>query len=392
MTRIGFDLFELATYPFRGIARYEHHLARALISLETQDEFVFFSPPCKSEFLTDLSSSTRSIFKTVRLTLRQRKLVWMASNLTRVPLDRLVGSVKVFHAPDFVGPWLSNTPLVITVHDLAPWLYPETRTGLNLFFYRTAFPISARRAARIIAVSESTSQDLCKWLPRLEEKIITVHESHAAHYTPQVDSDVFKAVQSRLGVPDRYILSVGTLEPRKNYPMLLEAFSALINRGAEWDDVRLVIVGKAGWRYEKVLSTMSRLGLSERVVITDSLTDQELCQLYIHCSAFVLPSFYEGFGLPVVEAMACGAPVIISTAAALTEVAGGAALAVDPHCSKDLVAALCSVMQDPQKQKVMRGKSLERAALFSWERAARETRRVYEEAVQSWCGRRACCT
>jgi glycosyltransferase involved in cell wall biosynthesis len=300
----------------------------------------------------------------------------------------LLGSVDVFHAPDFVGPWLVHAPLVITVHDLAPWLYPETRTWPNLLFYRIAFPANARRAIRVITDSESTRDDLCKWLPELEEKTLTVYLAPAAHYKTEVNWDVFEAIRLRLGLPALYILAVGTLEPRKNYPLLLEAFASLGRHEPEWSNIKLVIVGKKGWRYDEVFTTVRQLGLDERVILTDSLTDEELCQLYVHCQVFVLPSYYEGFGLPVLEAMACGAPVIISTAAALMEVAGDAAIAVTPNRVEDLVAALRTVVQDPQKRECLRQRGLERVRLFSWERAARETRRVYEEAVQSWRRRR----
>jgi glycosyltransferase involved in cell wall biosynthesis len=270
------------------------------------------------------------------------------------------------------------------VHDLAPWLYPETRTRSNLLFYRAAFPASARRATRIITDSEATRDDLCKQWPELEEKAVAVHLAPTAHYKPEANQGIFRAAQLRLGLPELYILSVGTLEPRKNYPLLLAAFAALAGHEPGWDGIKLVIVGKKGWRYDEVFAATRRLGLDERVVMADSLADEELCQLYVHCLAFVLPSFYEGFGLPVVEAMACGAPVIISTAAALTEVAGGAALVVDPNQVPDLVAALRVVAQDPQERERLRQRGLERARSFSWERAARETRRVYAEAVQLW--------
>lgn len=380
--RIGFDLFERATYPFRGIARYEQYLAEALASLDTLDELVFFSPPNGRNLLPGLALDAHSTFRTIRLTLKQRKFLWMISNLAHLPLDGLLGSVDVFHAPDFVGPWLAHTPLVITVHDLSPWLYPETRTRSNSLFYHTAFPISACRATRIITDSEAIRNDLCKRWPELEEKTTTVHLAPDASYRPEANQDTFRAVQLRLGLPDLYILSVGTLEPRKNYPLLLEAFATLTRHGPEWDSIKLVIVGKKGWHHDEIFVTMRRLGLDKRVILTDSLTDEELCQLYVHCLVFALPSFYEGFGLPVVEAMACSAPVIISTAAALTEVAGDAALIVDPNRVRDLVSALRVVVQDSQKRESLQQRGLERARLFSWERTARETRQVYEEAVR----------
>lgn len=354
------------------------------MSLDTPDEFIFLAPPNGCNLLPGLVPDAHFAFRTIRITLKQRKFLWMVSNLVHLPLDGLLGSVDVFHAPDFVGPWLVQTPLVITVHDLTPWLYPETRTWSNLLFYRIAFPASARRARRIITDSEAIHDDLCKWWPELEEKAVVVHLAPNASYKPEADQDAFRAIQLRLGLPDLYILSVGTLEPRKNYPLLLEAFAALARHELEWNGIKLVIVGKKGWRYDEVFVAMRQLGLDERVILTDSLTDEELCQLYIHCLVFVLPSFYEGFGLPVLEAMACGAPVIISTAAALVEVAGDAAIAVDPHCAEDLVAALRAVVQDSNKRKHLRRCGLERVRSFSWERSAHETWRVYEEAVQSW--------
>ena len=380
--RIGFDLFEHATYPFRGIGRYEQYLAQALMAQDNPAELIFISPPNRHDLLPGLTFDDHN-FKTIRLTLKQHKFTRMISNLVHLPLDKLFGAVDVFHAPDFVGPWLAHTPLVITVHDLAPWLYPETRTWLNSQFFHTTFPVSANRATRIITISEATRNDLCRRWPELEEKTSTVHLAPADHFNPETNPRVFKALQFRLGLPDQYILSVGTLEPRKNYPLLLEAFATLIGREPEWDAVKLVIVGKKGWRSEEVFSNIRKLGLDERVIVTDSLADEELCQLFVHCLVFVLSSVYEGFGLPVLEAMACGAPVIVSNAAALVEIAGDAALIVESKSGKDLVDALRVIAQEPDRRGQMRKRGLEHAGMFSWERTARETYRIYDEAVKS---------
>ena len=382
--RVGFDIFEYVTYPFRGIGRYERHLAEALSALEDISDLRLFCPSAGFESLRNELSSDRLSFQSAHLSLRQRKLLWMTSNLANVPLDRVVGSFDVFHAPDFVGPFLRRGPLVITVHDMAPWLFPETRTWRNSLFFKASFAASARNAVRVITDSASIRDDLCEVFPAFTEKTVPICLAPSAGYQAVPDEAVFQSLKTRIGLSGAFVLAVGTLEPRKNYPMILSAYAALIAAEGIWSDVSLVIVGKKGWGYEQIFSTVQQLGLDRRIVWADSLTDAELCQLYVHCLAFVMPSLYEGFGLPVLEAMACGSAVVISATPALMEVAGDAALVVDPHRVEDWVAALRVLGSDPQKRGYLRSRGQARAREFTWEKTARATLEVYADAIREW--------
>lgn len=382
--RVGFDIFEYVTYPFRGIGRYERQLVEALVSLPDISEVRLFCSSSGFESLRNELSSDKLFYQRAPLSLRQRKLLWMTANLARVPLDRVVGPSDVFHAPDFVGPFLRRGPLVITVHDMAPWLFPETRTWRNSLFFKASFAASARHAVRVITDSASIRDDLCAMFPGLTEKAVSIHLAPSAHYRAVPDEALCRTLKTRIGLSGNFVLAVGTLEPRKNYPTLFSAFATLIATEDDWREVKLVVVGKKGWGYQEIFSAVQQLGLSGHIIWVDSLADVELCQLYVHCLAFVMPSLYEGFGLPVLEAMACGSAAVISATPALMEVAGSAALAVDPLKVEDLVGALRVIASDSQKREQLRSRGQARAREFTWEKTARSTLEVYADAIREW--------
>ena len=378
------DLYEWVSHPFRGLGQYERHLAKTLLSLDGNEKYYWITPKSGNGLveLTYKNCGKIADFKW-SLTLKQRKGLWLFSNRLHFPLDRVFKHIDVFHAPDFIGPWLHDIPLVITVHDMAPWLWRESRTKVNTMYFEWAFPISVQRAERIIVDTESTKTDLLRFIPEVEDKIRVVHLAQSDNYSADARPELFNELTSRLGIHSKYFLAVGTLEPRKNYPLLIEAFRQLINQEVEHClEMKLLIVGKSGWMYDDIFEQIRKFSLEERIIIVDSLSDDELCQLYIHCLAFVIPSRYEGFGLPVLEAMACGAPVISSNAAALKEVSGDAALTFDLAKPESLVEVLIAIL-DTNLRQSYRARGLERAKEFSWQKTAKITREIYHQAYDS---------
>ena len=283
----------------------------------------------------------------------------------------------LLHSPDHVAPAWGNWKSVVTLHDLAFLLYPETHTAASRAYYASA-GVSARRAARVIAVSQRTASDAVRLLGVDPARMRVVPEAAAPTFRPRAAA-VFEPLANRLQIDrDRpYVLFVGTLEPRKNLVFLLEVFALLRGR----IDVQLVLAGARGWLDEPIFGAHARLGLGDNARFVGPQNEEDLAILYTHASALALPSVYEGFGLPVLEAMACGAPVVCSDAGPLPEVAGSAAIVVPPNDVGAWADRLYDVLSDSRRADEMRQRGFARAAEFSWHRAALMTRDVYREAL-----------
>lgn len=289
----------------------------------------------------------------------------------RKPLPALL------HSVDHVAPAWRAWRSVVTLHDLAFLISPETHTAASRAYY-AATGASVRSAERVIAVSQRTASDAIRLLGVDPARIRVVHEAAAPTYGPRTAAQ-FDQVAQRLQLDKArpYALFVGTLEPRKNLPLLLEAFGLLQRRV----DAQLFIVGARGWLDEPIFVAHARSGLGDAARFLGKLAEDELAVLYSHASVFVLPSLYEGFGLPVLEAMACGAPVVSSNAGPLPEVAGDAAMLLSPEDPGAWANALYQVLSDTRLANALREKGFARARQFSWERAAHATREVYREAL-----------
>jgi glycosyltransferase involved in cell wall biosynthesis len=280
---------------------------------------------------------------------------------------------SVDHVAPAWGPWRS----VVTVHDLAFLRLPETHTAESRRYYaQTA--ASVQRAARVIAVSHATARDLVELLGADPARVRVVHNAAAEVFYPRSEG-ALQALAAQLGtpLPRPYLLFVGTIEPRKNLPLLLEALALLVQHL----DVHLVVAGRPGWLEQDSLAAVGRLGLDGRVTFVGSLAEEPLAVLYSHAAVLAYPSLYEGFGLPLVEAMACGAPVVSSDAGPMPEVVGDAAVLLPPTDPRAWADALGRVLSDPATAAELRLRGIARAAEFSWARAARETRAVYAEAL-----------
>jgi glycosyltransferase involved in cell wall biosynthesis len=291
--------------------------------------------------------------------------------LARPPLPILLHSID--HVAPAWGPWRS----VVTLHDLAFLLYPETHTAASRAYYAAAGE-SARRAQRVIAVSQRTASDAVRLLGVDPARVRVVHEAASPAFFPR-SADELAPIAARLGfdAARRFLLFVGTLEPRKNVPLLLDAFS-IVRRQL---DVQLVLVGARGWLDAPIVSAHARSGVGDAARFVGWVDEADLAVLYSHAGAMVLPSLYEGFGLPVLEAMACGAPVICSNAGPLPEVAGDAGVMLPPSDPAAWANAVVSVLASPARREELRARGFARAAAFSWKRTAEATRDVYREAL-----------
>ena len=286
-------------------------------------------------------------------------------------LDLLHGTVNV-------GPLLAPCPTVITVHDLSFMRYPQAFPGFQRVYLQTQVRRSVRAARRVIAVSEATKRDIVALFGVPAERIDVVYNGVDAGFSPAPAGEI-EAFRQRKGLPNRYVLHLGTLEPRKNLVRLVQAFHQARQQGQA--DVKLVLAGGKGWGFDDIFVEVSRLGLERDVLFAGYVSDDELAWWYRGAEVFCYPSLLEGFGLPVAEAMASGVPVITSNLSSLPEVAGEAALLVDPTSVDDLARALLTLLTDQASAEALRAKGPPQAARFSWPRTAEQTAAVYRTAL-----------
>jgi glycosyltransferase involved in cell wall biosynthesis len=371
--RITFDVSP-AIHRHAGLGRYARELLSALAALDETNEYLAFShapsADCPPGLLPD-----RVPLRTVPLSAKPWRMSVLFASLTGVAMDPWLPRGDIFHATEHLLPPLKNARTVFTLHDLIFQFFPEYHLPLNREFLIHAMPRFLRRADAIIAVSECTKRDAIHFYKLPPDKITVIYEGVSPELSPVNDENALGQVRERLTRGRPFILFVGTIEPRKNLVALVDAVRMLRARGYPH---RLVIAGRKGWLYQGLFDHVRRTGMEDEVDFLDFVTEKDLAGLYSACAAFVFPSLYEGFGLPPLEAMTCGAPVICSNAASLPEVVGDAAILVNPREVGEIVAALARVLSDAGLREQLRAQGITQAAKFSWERAARETLRVYE--------------
>jgi len=273
--------------------------------------------------------------------------------------------------------WLTRASRLVTIHDVIPYIYPETSTKLDWLIYRFWLPLIVQRLDSIITASEHSKMDILRYLPVKPENITVIPEAASPIYQPLSSTEVEHTLsRHRINFP--YILYVGSIQARKNLTRLLEAFAQVRHWAQKW---KLVIVGAAQWKYASVFETLEQLQLTSNVHFTNYVAESDLPALYNGASLFVFPSLYEGFGLPVLEAMACGTPVITSNCSSLPEVTGEAAILVDPVDTNAIALAMRRVLEEPDLARTLKEKGIARAQQFSWKQTARRTAQVYERLL-----------
>jgi glycosyltransferase involved in cell wall biosynthesis len=363
--RIGLDA-RLTYYTRGGIANYIRHLTETLPALDPANHYFILQSRKAHE---PLPANARPI---ECWTPAHHRLERAALGLELLP-HRL----HLLHSPDFIpphGPFRS----VITIHDLTFLRYPQFLTADSRRYYNDQIQAAAQRADFILTDSAATQNDVLEWLPVSAGKVVTVHLAPDPQYQPQPAAHV-AAVTAKHQLPNSYLLFVGTFEPRKNILGLLTAFAQL-----PADTPPLVLVGNQGWLFDETRQRVNELKLNDRVKFLQDVPGADLPALYSGAAVFILPSHYEGFGLPVLEAMACGTPVVIANRASLPEIAGGAAALCDPDDPASLAHAIETVLSDSTYRQDLIAQGLARVKDFSWEKCARETLTVYRRVVGGW--------
>lgn len=293
--------------------------------------------------------------------------------------------VDVLHV-QFTAPPICPCPIVVSIHDLSFEHLPQTFKRRSRTQLKLTVRHSARRAARIISLSEHTRADIIETYGISADRVRAIPLAAPAHFAPVQDNRELQRVRHTYGIDGEYILSVGSLQPRKNLARLVRAYASL--RGSNSADKlpKLVLVGKRAWLYDETLRALDETGVKDEVVLTGYVPQTDLPALYSGTVCFVYPSYFEGFGLPPLEAMKCGAPVIVGNKTSLPEVVGKAALTVDPYDVGAIAGAIKQVLYDPLLRNELIAKGKKRADEFDWRDTARKTLAVYEEVTRERAG------
>ena len=372
--RVGLDGYPLAE-PRTGVGHYTLELARALALIAPSDQFELVSPaPLGSSALEEINHANLSNLRAVHLKTSRIRGHWWAVGL---PLYVTKARFDLFHGTNFEVPFW-NRRTVVTIHDLSALLHREKHRDSLARRARLRLPIVAKLARKIITPTESVKREVCKHLRVKANKVIAIPSAARQSFRP-VPAEQTVETRKRLAIEDDFLLFVGTLEPRKNLLTLLKALEQIVRKTSLRP--QLVIAGGEGWLMDETFSFIKHSGIGDRLRLTGYLGDEELCALYSSCRIFVYPSLYEGFGLPPLEAMACGAPVIAGRVAALQEVLGSAARLVDPLNVEALAGSMVELIENDEARRRLASNGPKHAAKFSWAETARRTLNVYRDAV-----------
>jgi glycosyltransferase involved in cell wall biosynthesis len=379
MARIAID-YTPALTQVAGIGRYTRALVGALLDEPDDLEYVLYYARATTR-PTGEGAVRRNGVATRALPLSERALtiLWHRLRLP-LPMEVFTGHVDLVHSPNYLLPPRRRARGIVTVLDLSFLLYPECADRGLVAFLEQAVPLSVAAADLVVAISEQTKRDLVALLDVPPERVAVVPLGVEPHFRPMTDEAALAAVRARLGIAEPFILSVGTLEPRKNLTLLIAAFARL-KRGRRWPH-RLVLAGQPGWLYEDVFRAVERFGLADDVIFPGYVAEADLPALYSAADVFAYPSRYEGFGLPPLEALACGTPVVCADASSLPEVVGDAALLVPPTDEAALATALERLLEDTTLRATLRQRGLARAARFTWAACAAQMRELYRRVAQ----------
>lgn len=354
--RIGFDTTSLCNVS-TGVANYTNNILQHLQTNPAVD-------------ITKLSHCDSKNWRFINKTL------WMQIKL---PFDLKRLDLDVCHFTNNVAPVFTTCPTVITIHDMTLWQFPQFHYYKRMISMRPLIPLAARHADAIIAVSRTTKTDIVKILGVPANKVHVIYEAPSTEFRPLHKNEVLETVRRTYNLPEQFILFVGTLEPRKNLVRLLLAFEKLHKQVGV--PHHLVIVGAKGWKTQEIFATLEQLNLEKVVHLLGYIPQNDLPALFNQADVLALPSLYEGFGLPIVEAMASGTAVVTTRCGALGEVAGEAVEYVEPTDVDSIVMGLRHVLMHPEYQQDLSARGLEHVRRFNWKHSTEQTLAVYQHVM-----------
>lgn len=361
-----------------GIGNYVRNLVAAMLAQDSSNQYTLLTSgrPTRERPLPE-AANVRG--RSITIPDRYLNLVWYR---WRLPLyaTYFSGQVDIYHGPDFVLPPIGRKPhKVVTVHDVAFLEHPEYAVPSLAAYLKKVVPEAVATADVVCTVSQEVSRTLMKHFQVPREKLTEIPNGVGPYFRRITDPILLGATQHKFGLRHPLILAVGTMEPRKNHLGLIRAFYKLQKQKKKKGPAMLALVGGKGWLYEETQALVAELKLENKVRFLGRVSDFELVTLYSQADVFVFPSFFEGFGVPPLEAMACGVPVITSNTSALPEVVGDAALLIDPHDIGAIANAISQVLENEQLQEQLRQKGYERAKQYTWAESARKMLSVYQK-------------
>lgn len=375
--RIAID-YTPAIAQSAGIGRYVRSLVDALARLESGDEYLLLSAdaPTEARLFPSGPALRPRIIQLAGWPIGNRRLtiLWHRLRLP-LPVEIFTGQADVFHGTDFALPPALGAPRVVTIHDLAFLSHPQYATPSLARYLAAVVPRSLQRADAIIAISETTAADIVTRYGLARDRITVISPGVDGSFKPVTDRQALATIDAHYRLEHPLALAIGTVEPRKRYDHLIAAFAQARRRPG--GPRMLAIAGRRGWLYESVYQAVEEHRVADAVRFLDYVPENDLSALYSTADVLAMPSAYEGFGIPVIEAMACGVPVVCSDGGALPEAAGDDALIVPVDDIASLADALVAVTSEPSRQEAMRARGLARAAQFTWGRVAQQHLEVY---------------
>jgi len=374
--KIGIDGIPLSAAK-TGVGHYTFEVARALAVAQPQEEFQVVSQIPFVAAAIESTEPTPSNLAFIHEPVNAFTKHWWTLGL---PLYMRRNSFDLFHGTNYDVPLWGGVPTVLTIHDLSLFLYAETHEERRVKRARRRLPIMVRLATRIIVPTESVRSEVCEHFSVDTNKVVVIPEAPRRCFHP-VGPESAREVLSRFGIEDSFVLYVGAIEPRKNLITLVRAMEELYT--ATTLRPQLVIAGPKGWLSDDLFAHVATSLIKDRIVLTGYLGDDSLRALYSTCSVMCYPALYEGAGLPPLEAMACGAPVITSDARAVVEMTGDGAMSVAAMDHRGLAQSIVKLLSNASEREALVQRGLKRAAQFTWERAAAETYETYLAAIQA---------
>jgi len=367
--RIGIDARKLHDF---GIGTYIRNLLQELARMDHETEFVILSRPDDVGAVTTLGENFRVVKETAGN--------YSISEQVRIPLDLRRERVDLFHAPHYVLPPLVRCPSVVTIHDCIHLMFPQYLPNRwSLAYARTSITLAAKRSTRVLTVSESSKRDILRYVDIPPGKIDVIYNAYDERFRDEPNEEAVARVRERFQLQDQFVLYAGNVKPHKNLERLIEAFHLVRSRGL--DNLKLVMIGDDISKYTALRRAVHRHQLHKYVRFLGFLPLDTLAVLYRLAGVFVFPSLYEGFGLPPLEAMASGTPVVTSNVSSLPEVAGDAAVLVDPYNASSIADGIYRVLTDDTLRQELKRRGLQRSTQFSWESSVRRVREIYGQVA-----------
>jgi glycosyltransferase involved in cell wall biosynthesis len=367
VVRIGIDARKLHDF---GIGTYIRNLLRQLARMDERTEYVVVCRPEDREALSTLGDNFRAVPESAPN--------YSVAEQVKIPLALQRERVTLFHAPHYVLPALVRCRSVVTIHDCIHLMFPQYLPNRFAFAYaKTSIGMAAKRATRVLTVSESSKRDILRFVDAEPDKIDVIYNAYDERFAIDPAEEDVVRVRERFQLQDEFVLYAGNVKPHKNLERLIEAFQIVRKRGL--DHLKLVMIGDEISKYTALRRAVHRYQLHKYVRFLGYLPEETLAVMYRLAGVFVFPSLYEGFGLPPLEAMASGTPVVTSNVSSLPEVAGDAAILVDPYDPAAIADGIFRVLTDERLRKHLSQRGLARAGMFSWEQSVRRVHKIYAD-------------